>query len=176
MSLMDRILRRKLTPSVSEEVARTVPGPLTANEAFQMALPIAEGIDKHAQLMLATSGTDLQSNGKAFVWEFLFNLDSRGSRLMLTFSPDPSAPDVDNAPVHLKKRVFPSDEKPFHPLPLSFRDSPEVVSELSEAGVDFVAGPTDMKLESGLSADGRPVWITYCWDKRYEASFQKSYD
>lgn len=171
MNFMKRIFRRKLEPIVSERIVRTTPGPLTAIEAFEMALAEAQALDPRTQLILVTSGTDIQANGRSFVWEFLFGLEARKGMVMVSLFPDINAPDVESAAVHVKRRIQGSDGKSFVPLPFEFRDSPEVVAELSAAGVDFVAGPTDMKLESGFSADGKAVWITYCWKKRYEASF-----
>jgi hypothetical protein len=84
---------------------------------------------------------------------------------MVSLFPDINAADVESAAVHVKRRIQSSDGKPFVPLSFEFRDSPAVVAELSAAGVDFVAGPTDMKLESGFSVNGKAVWITYCWNK-----------
>ncbi len=44
------------------------------------------------------------------------------------------------------------------------RDSPEAVAEFSRRGVDFVAGPSDMKLESRVLASGDARWVTYYSD------------
>jgi hypothetical protein len=55
-------------------------------------------------------------------------------------------------------------------LPVSFRDSPEVVSELATQRVDSVAG-TDMKLESRLFPSGEAVWVTYYRDAEIMVPF-----
>jgi hypothetical protein len=37
--------------------------------------------------------------------------------------------------------------------------------------VDFVAGPTDMKLEGRMLPSGPPVWVTFYWDREYITPF-----
>jgi len=56
-------------------------------------------------------------------------------------------------------------------LPEQFRDSPQVVAELSRQGADFVAGPTEIKLESWLLASEEAVWATYYCDEERAIRF-----
>jgi hypothetical protein len=58
-------------------------------------------------------------------------------------------------------------------LPEQFRDSPEVVEELSEGGVDFVAGPTDLKLEGQILSTGQAAWVTYYWNAERTVEFDR---
>jgi hypothetical protein len=173
VSFIDRIFQQKLKPSVPTELARKAPGPMTEHEAWDMAKSLARSMDKGAKLLLITSGTDLQADGKSFTGEFLFALGVRGARLLLTYGPAPNVSDVDSAPITLEKRITASTERAVRDFPMRFRDSPEVVAEFCRAGVDFLAGPTDMKLESRFSSDGRPVWVTYFWDKKIETNFSE---
>jgi hypothetical protein len=53
----------------------------------------------------------------------------------------------------------------------TFRDSPAVVAEFAAAGVDFVAGSSDMQLDAKALASGEAVWVTYCWDEQRTAEF-----
>jgi hypothetical protein len=45
------------------------------------------------------------------------------------------------------------------------------VAELAAQGVDFVAGPTDLKLESRLLPSDVAVWVTYYWDVEMTVRF-----
>lgn len=171
MSFLERLFRRVLAPSVSSSVVRQQPGPMTAHEAWAMALPQARALDPDAKLVLVTSGTDLQADGRSFTWEFLFHLANRKVRLLLTYEPADSAAEPDGQPVAQVRRINPAPEQQVAALPLAFRDSPEVVAAFSRGGVDFVAGPGDMKLEAKVSATGQAVWVTYYWDGEHGTPF-----
>jgi hypothetical protein len=148
---------------------------MRAHEAWAFARPHAESLDPQAKLVLITSGTDIQADGRSFTWEFLFRLPRRQARLLLTYAPADDAPDVDRAPVMVVTRVTTAaDRDDVAVLPLVFRDSPEVIAEFARGGVDFVAGPTDMKLEARISAAGQPVWVTCLGDEARTVDFTPS--
>lgn len=96
-----------------------------------------------------------------------------GAQALMRISPREDTDDIDHAPVYLVQRLDAADGEPGTGavLPGRFRDSPEVVAEFSAGGVDFVAGPGDMKLESRLLASGEAVWVTYYWDEERMAGF-----
>jgi hypothetical protein len=161
MSFLDRLFRRALVPSTTRsELPRT--GPTTAREAWELARPEALALDPGARLLLVTSGTDLQADGRSLTWEFLLALPARQARVLVSLAPPESAADPDRAPLELTRRVTRSAERDEpRALPFAFRDSPEVVLELARAGVDFVAGPTDMKLEGRVLPSGLAAWVTF---------------
>ncbi|NWF81290.1 MAG: hypothetical protein HXY37_14805 [Chloroflexi bacterium] len=82
-------------------------------------------------------------------------------------APADDAEEIDSAPFVLTQRIGPDGAGAEHTpaLPLPFRDSPEVVAELATDGVDFIAGPTDMKLEGRVLTTGEAVWQTYYYDE-----------
>lgn len=55
---------------------------------------------------------------------------------------------------------------------MKFRDSIDVVDAFAADGLDFLAGPTDMKLETGFSMTEKPVWVTYNWGQLFATEFQ----
>jgi hypothetical protein len=174
MSLLDRFRKGPATPSVTRQKIQDRPGPMTALESWVIVKPIAMQLDAGARLTLITSGLDITPQGRSFSWEYLFLLPGMGARALFTLSPPEDADDIDSAPIFLTLRINPasaSDLKSSAALPEPFRDSPDVVAELSAAGVDFVAGPTDMKLESRLLPSGDAVWVTYYWDEERMARF-----
>lgn len=131
-------------------------------------------LDAGARLSLVTSGLDISQEGRSFSWEYLFLLPGISARALMSLSPSEDADDVDNAPIYLVQRLNQASEselKNSPVLPERFRDSPEVVAEFSAGGVDFIAGPSDMKLESRLLVSGEAVWVTYYWDEERMARF-----
>ncbi|MFO7556918.1 MAG: hypothetical protein R6W88_17100 [Desulfobacterales bacterium] len=173
MSILDRLFNRSLPASRTKSEVRSQPGPLTVHEAWAFAMPEAQSLDANAQLILITSGTDIQRDGRSFTWEFLFHLPNRKARLLSSLGPSEASPDQEQAPVVMVNRVTQSTEKkPVRGLPFEFRNSPEVVEELSLSGVDFVAGPTDMKLEARILSTGEAVWMTYYWSEERLVAFQ----
>ncbi|MCP9887407.1 hypothetical protein KBY96_05580 [Cyanobium sp. ATX 6A2] len=171
MSFLDKLLKRSLKPSEQRRLVRETPGPLTAHEAWAYAKVEALALDGRAQLVLVTSGTDIRTDGKSFAWEFLFDLPGHNASILLSYGPPENCQDVDSAPVLVVMRVSMTSRPPQRVLPFDFRNSPQVVDELSRMGVDFVAGQTDMKLEGKCSAEGEPQWITYSWGKQIAVPF-----
>lgn len=174
MSFLDKIFKKPLQPSVTKKLVRENPGPLTVFEAWVYAKEEALSLNSEAKLILITSGTDIRSDGKSFIWEFLFSLNSRQARVLLTYGPSDDAVDIESASIMLVKRVSKATDRSVLALPFDFRNSPEVVEELSRSGVDFVAGPTDMKLEAKVSAEGKPVWVTFFWGEERTVPFSAS--
>jgi hypothetical protein len=174
MSILDRFRRRTVQPSTSQRKVRDQPGPLTAHEAWAIVQPIVHQLDVQARLTFVTSGLDISPEGRSFTWEFSFYLPRGKARALLSLVPSEEATEVDDAPITLIQRINPSPAAgPASFLPEHFRDSPEVVSEFAVKGVDFVAGPTDMKLEGRVVASGEPVWITYYWDEEHRTGFSQ---
>lgn len=174
MSFLDRFRKRPALPSTSKQKIRDRPGPMTAHESWAMVRPVAKQLDAGALLTLVTSGLDISPEGRSFSWEYLFLLPGIRARTLMSVSPSEDTDDIDTAAIYLVQRLHPASDDELNidaALPERFRDSPEVVAELSAGGVDFVAGPSDMKLESRLLASGEAVWVTYYWDEEKVASF-----
>lgn len=91
--------------------------------------------------------------------------------MLLSLEPHQQSEDPDEAPTILTQRVNASSPRDATrpSLPDRIRSSPEVVAELSSRGVDFLAGPSDMKLESRISSAGDAVWVTYYFDEEFTA-------
>lgn len=176
MSILDRFRKRPVVPSTSKRKIQDKPGPMTAHESLAIVNPIVMQLDVGARLTLVTSGLDISQEGRSFSWEYLFLLPAISARALMSLSPSEDADNVDNAPIYLVQRlnnVSESELKKTPVLPERFRDSPEVIAELSAGGVDFVAGPSDMKLESRILASGEAVWVTYYWDEERMARFSE---
>ena len=173
MSFLDGFLKHGVKPSTSRRKIRERPGPMTARESWALIWPIAAEIDPLARLIFVTSGLDINPKGQSFSWEYLFFLPGIPAKIMMSLSPMETA-DTDNAPIYLVQRLQPvsnSELKTIHFLPDKFRNSPEVISELSLKGLDFTAGPSDMKLESRVLPTGEAVWVTFYWDVELTTPF-----
>jgi hypothetical protein len=149
---------------------------MTAHQAWAVIAPLAKTLDPHPGLTLITSGLDMDHKGFSRTWEFLFFLPKRNATVMLGVEPDPGNSDIDKAQCILTQRIHPASSVDAQRPVFSdhFRDSPEVVAEFSAKGVDFVAGPSDMKLEGRVLPSGRAVWVTYYWDQEYTTSFEEA--
>jgi hypothetical protein len=166
--------RRPGKPAGSTVTRQPVPGHhggMTAYEAWAVVAPAAAGLDPAPRLTLITSGLDMSHEGRSRAWEFIFYLPTRNATAMLSLGPEEGAEDVDTAQSILTQRIGPAINAGRPAFPVRFRDSPEVVAEFSSRGVDFVAGPTDMKLEGRLAPSGRAVWVTWYWDREYTTPF-----
>lgn len=168
MKLFKRLFEKPLAASTTQNQIRAQPGPLTALEAWETARPDALELDDKPQLILITSGTNIRSDGRSFSWEFLFHLPNRRARLMASLFPSEMAELPEDAPIVMFQRVSPCSENE-RVMPL-----PEVVAELSVQGVDFISGPTDMKIESRMQPNGQARWICYSWNDEYAAEFERT--
>ncbi len=110
--------------------------------------------------------------------ECIFYLPGRGATAILSLEPDAGSEDVDCARSVLTQRVRPASaidaDRP--PFPDRFRDSPEVVAGFAARGADFMAGPTDMKLERQALPSGEAVWVTYDRDRQFTMPFAPTGD
>lgn len=148
---------------------------LTAHAAWRVVKPCAQNHAANPVLTFITSGTDLNVEGRSRTWEFGFYVPESRSSLLVSLMPVPAAGDGDvglAAIIALTVRITPCFQPPATGLPFDFRDSPDVVAEFSRAGVDFVAGSTDMKLEARRLASGQAVWLTYDWDRVCTTAFE----
>ncbi len=176
MGIFDRIFNRSLKPSTSIREVRRQPGPMTAHEAWALVRPRARELDARARWTFVTSGLDISREGRSFTWEFLFELPKLRAQALLSLEPAAEAGDPERGPIVLVERINPvsgSGTDPKDALPESFRDSPEVIAEFSAGGVDFVAGPTDMKLEGRRLKTGKAVWVTWFWDEERTVAFSR---
>lgn len=172
MGFFDRFRNRPLHPSREAWTVRERPGPLTSHEAWALVRPAAYRLDAAPRLTFITSGLDLHPDGRSFTWEFGFDLPGRRARVLLSVGPPEATEDIDEAPVVLVQRITAAAGAGQGPaLPEQFRDSPEVVAAFEAGGVDFVAGPSDMKLEARVLPSGEPVWVTYYWDEERSLPF-----
>jgi hypothetical protein len=173
MGLLDRFRNKPVEPSVTRRVLDGPAGSLSAHQAWAVVAPVARELDSCPRLTLITSGLDLDHAGYSRTWEFIFFLPRRYATLMLSIEPDPGHGDLEKSPSILTQRLRPaSSADALRPaFPGQFRDSPEVVAEFIAKGVDFVAGPSDMKLEGRILPSGDAVWVTYYWDQQFSTPF-----
>jgi hypothetical protein len=173
MGLFDKLRNRPSVPSTERRLAREQPGPMTAHESWAIAHPEVKKLDEAAKLTLVTSGLDIDHAGRSFTWEFMFVVPRLRATALVTLAPADDAEDVDRAPIHMTLRLSAAAESELTRagLPVAFRDSPDVVAELAAQGVDFVAGPTDLKLESRQLRSEEAVWVTYYGDAEILVSF-----
>ena len=173
MGIFDTLRNRPAVPSTERRVVREQPGSMTVHEAWALAYPDLQKLDASSGLTFITSGLDLDHRGRSFTWEFMFVVPRLRAKALVTIAPPDDADDVDRAPMQLTRRLHAATEGDLKAplLPIAFRDSPDVVTELAANGVDFVAGPSDLKLESRLLPTGAPVWVTYSWDAEVTAPF-----
>ena len=175
MGFLDRFFNKPTEPSITKCPVPERAGSMTARQAWAVVAPVTKTLDPHARLTLITSGLDMNHEGCSRTWEFIFFLPKRKATAMLSLEPDPENSDVDRAQCILTQRINPASaldaQRP--PFPDPFRDSPEVVAEFSAKGVDFVAGPSDMKLEGRVLPSGDAIWVTYYWDQEYSTSFKE---
>jgi hypothetical protein len=173
LGLFDRLRNRPAVPSIERRLACERPGPLTAHESWAIAYGELKKLDDSAKLILVTSGLSIDHTGRSLTWEFMFVAPRLGAEALVTLAPADDAADVDRAPIYMTRRLRAAPESALRHagLPMSFRDSPEVVAVLAAQGVDFVAGPTDLKLESRLLPSGEAVWVTYYWDAEMTTPF-----
>ena len=141
-----------------------------------MAYPEAKKLDESAGLTFMTSGLDIDRMGRSRTWEFLFVVPKLRATALVTLGPSDDADDVDRAPIHMTLRLKAASAGELNGagLPAGFRDSPEVVAELAAQGVDFVTGPTDLKLESRQVPSGEAVWVTYYRDGEITVPFTRA--
>jgi hypothetical protein len=133
-------------------------------------------LDRQAKLILITNGFDMNHSGCLRTWEFIFFIPKGNVTVMLILEPDPQTADVDSSPCILTQRIKKASSIDANrpAFQNQFRDSPDVVAEFSAHGVDFVAGPSDMKLEGHILPSGEAVWVTYYWGRENSASFKKT--
>lgn len=159
--------------SITRSVVPSLNGSMTAHQAWTMVDPVTRALDLQARLTFIASGLDMSSDGRSRTWEFIFFLAGRNAVTMLSLEPEAGTADVDTARIILTQRLKPASAinagRPA--FPGRFRDSPEVVAEFSAGGVDFAAGPTDMKLEGRVLPSGDAVWVTLYWDGEHTTAF-----
>lgn len=173
MGLLDILRNRPPVPSTERLLAREQPGPMTVHESWAIAYPAIKKLDASTRFTSVTSGLDIDHLGRSLTWEFMFVMPKLRAKALVTLSPADDAADVDNASIQMTRRLTVATESELmHTgLPVSFRDSSEVAAELGAQGVDFVVGPTDMKLESRILPSGEAVWVSYYWDDEHMVSF-----
>ena len=161
MGIFRKLLRQKRIPPLDRAAAPELVGSVPLSAAWTLAKGRVDGIDASARLLFITSGLDLDAAGRSRAWEFRFHLPQVGAILWLSLEADPESEDIDQAAWIITQRSQPETESDsaLPSLPLPFRDSSDAVAELAAAGVDFVAGPTDLKLESEVLSDGSACWV-----------------
>ena len=174
MTFLDRLFNRPAQASITKCPIPGRAGSMTAHQAWAVVAPVAKSLDPNGKLTLITSGLDMNHEGCSRTWDFIFFLPKRNVTAMLSLAPDTDSLDVDRAQCILTQRIQPAfaldAQRP--PFPDHFRDSPEVVAEFTANGVDFVAGPTDMKLEGRVLPSGDAIWVTYYWDQEHTTQFK----
>ena len=174
MGLLDRLFNKPIAPSVTKRAVPELSGSMTAHQAWAVVAPLVRGLDRNARLTLITSGLDMNHEGRSRTWEFIFLLPQRNLTVMFSLEPDPQSADVDGSPCILTQRINQASatDATRPAFPDRFRDSPDAVAEFSAQGVDFVSGPSDMKLEGRMLPSNEAVWATFGWDREHTTSFQ----
>ncbi len=160
---------RKVTP------AREQPGPVSAKEALALALMQVEKFDSRYVLTMVTTG-DVNERGLGYTWDFLFDFPDRAASGVFTVRACDSNDDedIDNLPLCVESSVNPQpSRRQSTSLPLDFIDSPLTVQAMTEQGANFISGPSDMPLSTMLSAQGKPVWVTYMYDQEFQSPFSQ---
>lgn len=158
--------------------ARELPqtrGPVTAREALDLVHPAALEVAKEPVLLLISSGTDINADGRAGTWHFVFHFPARLAQG--AYSLEQRDAEVDDSGLRMTWRVSPRiDAKGKDAaLPLDFIDSPKAVRDLGHAGADWVAGDPDMTLATKRLPSGEVVWATESYGKEFVTPFLMSH-
>lgn len=144
-------------------------GRITAREAFALVDPLLREISSHPALVVITSGTSIDAEGRANTWEFVFHLPDRKAQAVYTFeSTDPERSD---SHLRLAWRVSPRGEGVSSSLPLDFVDSPDAARALGAQGVDWVSGDPDLTLSVRAPAGGVAAWTVESYGQTYTTPF-----
>lgn len=146
-------------------------GRVTAREALALVYPAVLETSKKPVLLLITSGTDINAEGRSGTWEFVFHFPAPVAQGV--YSLEPRDPEVSDSDLRLRWRLSPRPDVKGNDaaLPLDFTDSPEAVRDLNRAGVDWVAGDTDMTLATKRLPSGEVVWVTESYGKEFATPF-----
>jgi hypothetical protein len=144
---------------------------VTAREALALVQPAVLETSTKPVLLLITSGTDISADGRAGTWEFVFHFPARVAQGV--YSLEPRDPEVSDGGLRMKWRLSPRPDAKGEDaaLPLDFTDSPQAVEDLNRAGVDWVAGDTDMTLATKRLPSGEVVWVTESYGKEFATRF-----
>lgn len=137
MGLFDRLRKRPSVPSSERQLAREQPGPMTSHESWAIVYPAAKKLDETARLISVMSGLNIDHKGRSLIWDLIFVMPRLRAKALYTLSPSDDAEDVDNSPIQITRKLMTAPESDLlrEVLPVSFRDSAEVVAELTVQGV-----------------------------------------
>lgn len=146
-------------------------GPVTAREALALVYPTVVEISKKPVLLHITSGTDISAEGRSGTWEFVVHFPARLAQGV--YSLEQRDPEGSDRGLRMTWRLSPRLDVKGEDvaLPLDFTDSPQVVQDLNRAGVDWVAGDSDMTLATKRLPSGEVVWATESYGKEFTSPF-----
>lgn len=131
-----------------------------------------KAVDSRYVLTMVTTG-DVNERGLAYTWDFLFDFPRRAASGVFIVQACDSDQEIDTQPLCVVTFVKPRPaQKPPAPLPLDFIDSPETVQALAAQGANYISGPSDMPLSSKILSGGAAVWVTYMYDREFQAPFK----
>jgi hypothetical protein len=146
-------------------------GRVTAREALALVYPAVLETSKKPVLLVITSGTDINAEGRSGTWEFVFHFPARAAQGV--YSLEHRDPEVSDGDLRMTWRLSPRPDAKGDDaaLPLEFTDSPEAVRDLNRAGVDWVAGDADMTLGTKRLPSGEVMWVTEAYGKEFVTPF-----
>ena len=154
----------------SRELPKTR-GRATAREALALVYPTVEETSKKPVLVLITSGSDIDAEGRSGRWEFVFHFPSRSAQAV--YSLESSNPELGDAGLRVRWRLSPRRDVTGEDagLPLNFTDSPEAAHQLSQMGVDWIAGDPDITLATKRLSSGEVAWVVESYGKEFATPF-----
>ena len=109
-------------------------GRVSAREALALVSPTIKEASKKPVLILITSGSDIDAEGRSGRWEFVFHFPSRFAQAV--YSLESSNPELGDAGLRVRWRLSPRRDVTGEDagLPFDFTDSPEAAHQLSPYG------------------------------------------
>jgi hypothetical protein len=148
-----------------------VRGRITARDALALVEPLAREASANPALVIITSGTSIDAEGRANTWEFVYRLPDRAAGAVYSF--EPVDPEANDGILRLKWRISPGANAGAADaaLPAEFVDSPEAAGALGAMGVDWISGDPDLTLATKRLPTGQVVWFVESYGKEYTIPF-----
>ncbi|MEM9382361.1 MAG: hypothetical protein AAGB93_20580 [Planctomycetota bacterium] len=184
--------RRSLRAEVRIERSSGAAEPKTARSAFQLAAGPARRLDRTLRLKHVSAPAGVDVDGRATHWSFLFDLPRRRAQVRADWSlvhdgwtrarvssialPFPPLGGLVRRQIDEGRIVYRQmqshwiEERARTPdLPVPFVDSDRAVDALVGLGLD--AAIAELRLATGVDADGAPVWIGASRDREETVPF-----
>lgn len=185
-------------PSTRSEEVFVVTAPFTAQETFNIIMPMAARRDTGAKLYCIYScETGVDQTGRCQGWEFRYVMPQLESTAYYTFNQEYDLDGNETTSARLRERVDPiityneaqqillhegviqqSDLSELklkilaqRALPVPFIDSPTAALELTQQGVDFINNLDEIIFTGKVLPSGEAVWEVRYDDKIYYTRF-----